>query len=1282
MFFYRSALLNSDNKKYYMSYFIRRMIPALIAASIFSSSFSQINTRTDILKQASALQAIKEKALYAQLQTLARQKGWDMVRTGKNGAITTLVGIDAFGMPLYLSTQNNIIAAATIGTNTLWPGGSSGLNLSGSSASVKDKLAIWDGGKVRSTHQELTGRVVQRDNVTLISDHSTHVAGTLIAKGVNPLAKGMSFGEQELIAYDFNSDYSEMLGEAPGLLVSNHSYGYDAGWRFNDAANRWEFLGRFDANEDYKFGYYSAEAQSWDSISYNAPYYLIVKAAGNNRDVNGPAVGQLYWRYDVNNQFFNAGNRPNGISNNDGYDILSLTSTAKDILVVGAINPIPTGYTKSTDVVQSSFTSWGPTDDGRIKPDIVADGVGLLSSIGTADNAYDTYSGTSMSTPNVAGSLLLLQEYYNQLHPGANNFMRSATLKGLVIHTADEAGASPGPDYQNGWGLVDMKKAAAVITANNTTDIIQENVLDNAGNATYSFPVIASGNGKISATISWTDPVGSVEPSATALNNPTPKLVNDLDLVIKKGAAIYKPWILTPSNPSAAATTGDNVLDNVEKVELPDVVPGATYTIQVTHKGTLARGQQAYSLIASGVGGHAYCTSNPTNTSGARIDSVSFSNIQNKNVAGCTSYSDFTNLTGSLQPVQTVPLFVRLNSCDASAVDKIVKVFIDANNDGDFDDAGESIATSAVINGNGDYTTNITVPAGLTIGKYTILRIVMEETSTAASVLPCGTYTKGETQDYRILVSAPSKDVGITGLASPLASDCGSVTEYVAVRVRNFGTVDVKNIPLTTVIKQGATTIATLTHTFIDTIFAGTEAVYNFTTPFVSAPGTTYTITSSTSLAGDQDASNDQNITTVTTSASAGDPAATAFICGTSAALKVNPATTDIYTWYNSATAIKPIAYGSNTTTSTIAPTYYVQKNDNNIHIGPVNKLAFPSGSYLQFSGNTQLRSIFTTELPLTIETARLYIGQPGTITLLLRKITNFNYTTGAYNYYPDFDQLYTINAYATSPTTPVPGNIINDPADTGAIYHLGITVPAAGTWGIMVQSTGTASFYRNNTISPTPYPFTLPGIMSVTGNGAIDTNVPADPNFNQQFYYFFYDMNVSFGSCPSNRVAVTPVTVTVPVITLTGNVFSSTTEPSYQWYLNGSPIAGATSQTYTATASGTYTVQAGGGCASNAVDFVLTPVTNVDPNEIGLIVSPNPTTTGQFNIQLETNTRANLYISLLNSVGQKVYQYDIPSFTGRLSQNIQPGKLSAGIYYLQVQHDKKMYVKKIVVAQ
>ena len=1261
-----------------MQNFSFRVLLVLIAVSIVFPCFSQTRTNTEILRQAAALGAEKERALYQQLQTLVRQKGWDMVRTGKNGKISLLVGVDGFGMPLYISTDNNTDAAATIGTNKLWPGGSTGLNLNGSSLNVKDKLAIWDGGKVRNTHVELNGRVVQRDAVTTFSDHSTHVAGTMIASGINPSAKGMSFGQQELVAYDFGNDVPEMFGEAANLLVSNHSYGFNAGWNFNEGANRWEFLGQFGANEDYKFGYYSVQAQLWDSIAYNAPYYLIVKSAGNNRDENGPAVGQPYWRYDATNTMSNAGNRPDGISNNDSYDILSLNSTAKNILLVGAVNPIPSGYSRPSDVVMSSFSSWGPTDDGRIKPDVVADGVNLLSSIATSDNAYAIFSGTSMSSPNASGSIFLLQEYYSQLH-GSTSFMRSATLKGLVIHTADEAGPSPGPDYQHGWGLINMARAASVITANNTSQLIQENVLNNA--ATFSLPVIASGDGKISATLSWTDPKAEFEPLANALNNPARKLVNDLDIVIRRGATTYRPWVLNPASPASAATTGDNILDNVEKVELPDVVPGATYTIEITHKGTLARGPQAYSLIASGVGGQAYCASNPTSTAGARIDSVSFANIQNKNAAGCTSYNNFTGLTGNLQPGQTVPLFIRLNSCDATAVNKVVKVYIDANNDGDFADAGENIATSAVINGNGDFTPNITVPAGLTPGKYTIMRIVMQETSIVADVNPCGTYLQGETQDYRILVTSPAADAGVVELIAPRpGSNCAADAQLVTIRIKNFGTVRKDHIPVSALIKQGATTIATLNEIYPDTLNAGATVVYTFQTPFTANANTTYTITSSTSLAGDQDASNNQNIATVNIAVPSSDPAGTASICNTNVLLKANPATaTDVYAWYNSATATTPFVAGSNVTTTNILPTYYLGKNDNKFSIGPATKDVFPSGNYNRFSGNFMQ---FNNSVPLVIESARLYIGQTNA-SKKLQFILGRNFNSSNNTYLPEASV--TLDIFATDPT-PQPGLQPNDPADQGAVFYFNLPVTTTGDHILIISqaTTDSASIYRNNGITTAPYPIGIPGIFTFTGNSATYSNPPADY---QNFYYFFYNLKLRLAGCPAgNRVAVVPTAATAPVITQTGNVLSSTAASSYQWLKDGSPVPGAIGQSYTPTESGTYKVNAtdASGCtlSSNEIVITITAVSNVDPDEIGMIVSPNPTNTGQFHLQLETRTRSNLNISLLNTTGQRVYQHTIPNFIGRLDEQVKPGKLSAGIYYLQVQHDKKMYTRKIVVAQ
>ena len=67
-----------------------------------------------------------------------------------------------------------------------------------------------------------------------------------------------------------------------------------------------------------------------------------------------------------------------------------------------------------------------------------------------------------MASPNIAGSMLLLQQHYNDKN---GVFMRAATLKGLSLHTADDAG-SIGPDPSFGWGLMNTMAAANTISEN------------------------------------------------------------------------------------------------------------------------------------------------------------------------------------------------------------------------------------------------------------------------------------------------------------------------------------------------------------------------------------------------------------------------------------------------------------------------------------------------------------------------------------------------------------------------------------------------------------------------------------------------------------------------------------------------------------------------------------------------------------------------------------------------------------------------------------------------
>src|SRR5579863_5588882 len=433
--------------------------------------------------------AAKAKADYATSRqravALAPGHNWVISRKTKGGGVVALQGVNKNGFPIYLITHENIISAATTNTTAVQPGGSLGLNLSGSSAFLNNKLAIWDGGAVFTAHQEFAGKVVTVHDNSPVIDHATHVSGTMIARGVYPPAKGMAFNAATLQSYDFNNDVSEMSTAAPNLLLSNHSYGDEAGWVFDSQFNRWEWFGLPGDTVDYTFGFYAERTQQFDQIAYNAPYYLIIESAGNARGSTGPDVGQDYYGYKsaTDPTQVDKGARPANISSNDAYETISTTGNAKNILTIGAINPLPFGPTNAQSVLTTYFSSWGPTNDGRVKPDLVANGLNVLSCGAANATNYIVFSGTSQAAPNVTGSLYLLQEYYAEKNGGS--FMRAATLKGLACHTAFDAG-NPGPDYIYGWGLLNTAKAAQALTNNGTKSIVKENILAQGQTQTFN----------------------------------------------------------------------------------------------------------------------------------------------------------------------------------------------------------------------------------------------------------------------------------------------------------------------------------------------------------------------------------------------------------------------------------------------------------------------------------------------------------------------------------------------------------------------------------------------------------------------------------------------------------------------------------------------------------------------------------------------------------------------------------------------------------------------------
>lgn len=1249
----------------------------LFTLSFFS--YAQNETQKQVLLNNAKYFEIKSRASYSEAIIKAKENGWPIRYTNKNNATVTLIGLDAFGLPKYLTTFADPIQSITVNTNKVWPGGELGFNLSGASDNMTNRIGIWDEGVPRPTHFEFNGKVVEKDNATKIVDHSTHVAGIMVSKGVNALAKGMAYGVKGAYSYDWFNDESEMAAAAAGgLLVSNHSYGNIAGWDYNQDSSRWEYNGRWNEKEDYKFGYYDDGAQAYDSIAYNAPNYLIVKSAGNAHSSTGPKVGDNYWRRDEKGKWYDAGKRPDSLSSNNSYETLPMDVNAKNILTVGAVAGIASGYAKKEDAVMTSFSSWGPTDDGRIKPDIVADGQSVYSTISTNDSSYGYSSGTSMASPNAAGSLFLLQELSQQIIP--NKFMRSATIKGLAIHTANEAGLYPGPDYKFGWGLLNIGEAATVLnnalTSNNSSssvDLVYENNLQNK--ASYSTTVIASGNKPLKATLVWTDVRGEME---TSLNDTTHRLVNDLDLKITRDTLTYYPWKLDPKSPDNPATRQMNSVDNVEKVEIDSTLVGNSYTITVTHKNSLARGQQAYSLIISGAGGSAYCSSTAGSAAGTRIDSVTLGN----NIFANTStkqYIDNSNIIINAEPNGSLPFSFKLGSTDASNNTRFVKIFIDYNNNGVFEDA-ETVHTSAALK-NGIYTGTINFPSNIVIGKITKLRIVVTETDASANVKACGTYSIGETQDYTLKVINPSNDLQVSDIVNPVAGLAKRDNQYITAKIVNLGSSPQTNIPLSLVVKKGTSTVLSVNEIFTGRLNGQESMNYTFQKPLNIDANQTYTFTATVNLANDQQKSNNSISSTIVSASAIAAPVATATNCNGNLTLNVSaPITNANYIWYDTSNLQNPIAVGASPSgTGSSKNKLYVTQGYQAAIAPLTNTTLGATGGYNSFSGNFVK---INAAGPLTIETAKLYTGYPGKVDFILASFGSFSADGTSYTYYPIQTTSLNVPASSPSPTpaTSSSGTPLVD-SDTGRIYALNLKIAQAGDYIIIIKC-DSATVFRNNGLKDPTYPVGPSKVFSFTGN-SVQT---ASGNF-QNYFYFFYNTQILMGDGMSPATEVPVVSTQKPTFIFSDTTLKASNASTYQWYLNDEVIAGATKQTFRPLVNGMYKVSTIlGGCTtlSDSKLIMVTAIEEAPAKEINLRISSddyieNIIKGSSFYIQFSNIQTEDITLDIINSMGANVFHKE-NLINQRSPQHININNLSTGVYFVKISANKKVYIQRVFI--
>lgn len=394
---------------------------------------------------------------------------------------------------------------------------------------LNQSVYVLDTGSADVGHPGFSGRVNNLEE-GFDDGHATHVTGTILssvnaARGIAPALSA--------VVMPFVADNQGDVFYTNPLQIET---------AFNEAISRDISVLNASIGVNVNVNGYSCDLLG----QYGLASYVVDQAA---RGTYGSPVLSI-WAAGNERNFDNCGD----------YGTIAPPATNKNALSIGA--------TYSDLGTVTLFSSYGPTNDGRIKPDLVAPGAQLSQDLGISSlepgNAIGVRSGTSMSAPCVTGTAALLQEAWG-MSSASTDRATPECLRAILCGTTTDI-STQGPDYRSGFGLLNASSALDAVMFGNAID----ESFQFGSTTTRQF---VSDGSPFRCTIAWSDAPADGSDSV---------ILRNLDLrLISPSGVIHYPWQLDPDNPSWPATRseGTDVLNTIEQVSVDQPEPGTWFMI-------------------------------------------------------------------------------------------------------------------------------------------------------------------------------------------------------------------------------------------------------------------------------------------------------------------------------------------------------------------------------------------------------------------------------------------------------------------------------------------------------------------------------------------------------------------------------------------------------------------------------------------------------------------------------------------------------------------------------